>query len=174
VVAELLFVTLAFPVAIVDATDRSVAPVDDANPFVGAQIRAGTDEYVAPPHGGLGRAADRACHVFFEPEVPEVRALAIDRAADATAPLGTERPEIVHLLEERRQVFGVGHRNELAKLEHSVFVEHSAARRRNVGSRGRGERSLHGRQKAQLLAHDPRGFRVVLQAGHLAGRTVRE
>jgi hypothetical protein len=82
-----------------------------------------------------------------------------------STPLRAEGAQMVHLLEERRQVFGFGHRDVVSQLEKARFVERAAPRRRDVCSRACVEGPLHGRQKFQLLANDPVSLGVVLEAG---------
>ena len=52
-----------------------------------------------------------------------------------------ERRQVVHLLEERRQVLRLGHGHVVAQLEHALLVERPAPRRRHVGPGARVERA---------------------------------
>ena len=86
-------------------------------------------------------------------------------AAEAPAALRAQRAEVMHLLEERRQVLGLGDRDVVAQLEQALVVERPAPRGRHVGAGGRVERALHRREELQLFADDARALGVVLEAG---------
>src|SRR6185437_14725891 len=128
-VPELLLVVVALAVAVVDAAHRRVTPVDDADARGRVDVRARPDEDVpAPPRSPLGcvprrpaRAALRLA--LLEAHVPEIRAAAIDGARQAPPPLGPEGPEVVHLLEEGRQVLRLGDRDLVPELEEPLLVE---------------------------------------------------
>ena len=119
-VAELLLVVVPLPVAVVDAAHGRVAPVDDADP-------APESTYDRAPRARRagarrGTPAALACDVLFEAQVAEVRARPVDRAADASPALRPQRAEVVHLLEERRQVLRLGHGDVVAQLEQARVV----------------------------------------------------
>ncbi len=158
-VAELLFVVVPLPVAVVDAADRRVPPVDDADAVGRVDVRTRPDEHVAPTRrrlalGERARAPHTARVRLLEAHVAEVRARAVDDAADAPAALSAERAEVVHLLEERGKVFRLGDRHLVAQLEQALVVERPAPRGRHVGARRRVERPLNRREQLELLAHD--------------------
>ncbi len=83
---------------------------------------------------------------------------------EAAPALRAERAEVVHLLEERRQVFRLGDRHLVAQLEQALVVERPAPRGRDVGAVAASRRALHRREELQLLAHDRGALRIVLEA----------
>ena len=74
---------------------------------------------------------------LFEAHVTEVRARVVDAADQASAPLRPERTEVVHLLEERRQVLRLGDRDLVAQLQEALVVPRPAPGGRHVGARRR-------------------------------------
>ncbi len=140
-VTQLLLVIVAFAVAVVDAAHRGVAPIDDTNPLPRIDVRACPNQDVTAARAGPRRRGSAGSvsvrDTLLEPHVSEVRTRSIDRSADAATALGPERSQVVHLLEERGQVFRLRHRDVIAKLEHPLFVEGAAPRGGEVGARGR-------------------------------------
>ncbi len=162
-IAELLFVVVPLPVPVVDAAHGRMPPVDDADALARVDVRAGTQKDVSTPLGRASGAPLAGGNGLLEAHVPEVRARRVDGAADAPAPLPAQRRQVVHLLEERRQVLGLRHRDVVAQLEHPRFVERPAPRRRYVGSGARIQRGPHGAQELELLQDHARTLGVVLQ-----------
>ena len=121
-IAELLLVVVPLAVAIVDAAHGGVPPIDDADARGRVDVRARADEDVAAscplPASAWG--------LLLEAHVPEVGVARVEGPRDAPASLRPERPEVVHLLEQRREVVRLGDRDLVAELEEALVVERSA------------------------------------------------
>ena len=72
-----------------------MAPVDDANARAAVHVAARADEHVA------------TLAVLGQAQVREVGRLRVDEPLRAAPALRPKRAEVVHLLEERRQVLGL-------------------------------------------------------------------
>jgi hypothetical protein len=101
--------------------------------------------------------------------VTEIRAQAVDDARGALAALRAQGAQVVHLLEERRQVLRLGHRDVVTELEEARVVGGS---RLFLGSlplvRGL-DRGVHRGEQAQLFLDDARPFLVSLETGDVGG-----
>jgi hypothetical protein len=166
-VAQLLVVVVALGVPVVQAAHGRVAPVDDPDPLPRVDVRARADEHVPAALGRHPGPSLAHGHGLLETHVTEVRRRAVDRAADAAPSLTSKRRQVVHLLEQRRQVLRLGHRHLVAQLEHAALVERPAPRRGHVGPDALVQRAPHVGQELQLLADDPGAFLVVLEPGDL-------
>jgi hypothetical protein len=102
--------------------------------------------------------------------VAEVRTRALHGPADAAAPLGSQRAEVVHLLEERGQIFRLRDGDVIPKLEHALLVERAAFGRRYIRTCGAVKGSKYRRQELELFAHDSRALVVIVEAGHSVER----
>jgi hypothetical protein len=178
-IAQRLLVAVALAIAIEDAAHRRVAPVDDADPCAGIEVLLRPDEHVTAPLFARPASAARE-HRLLEPQVREVRALPIERAGRAFPAVRPQRPEVVHLLEQRGQVLGLGRRRQIAELEEPAIVV-----RERLGERARGrdggdvlrvavrlrlalgpERAQHDLEQAHLLSDDAAALLVVFQPEH--------
>ena len=127
-IAELLFVVVALRVAVVDAADRRVPPVDDADALGRVDVRSRPDEHVAPTRRRLapwrtGPLAGRAGLGSSRRMWPKYGLAWSTVPTEAPTSLSAERAEVMHLLEERGQVFRLGDR-------HLVAQAREGARRR--------------------------------------------
>jgi len=91
---DLLFVVVAFFVAVVDPRYRRVAPIDDLH------VRRSIDEAALADHDVARLAALAQAHVR------EVRRRDVDRQRAPAAEPRLERCEPRHLFDQRRQIFG--------------------------------------------------------------------
>ena len=107
---DLVLVVVAFLVAVVDARDRRVAPVDDLD------VRLAVDEAALANHHVLGLAA------LFQLHVREVRRRDVDRQRAAAADSRAERREPCHLLHQRREVLGARF-GDLVAQRQQILVE---------------------------------------------------
>ena len=94
-IAEALLVGVPFFVAVEEARDGGVAPVDDLHAAARLDEAARADQDVAP------------LAVLFEAQVAEVGGLAIDRRRVPLAALARQRLDPVHLLQDRALVLGL-------------------------------------------------------------------
>jgi hypothetical protein len=91
---DLFFVVVAFFVAVVDARDRRVSPIDDLH------VRRPIDEAALADHHVA------ALLLLAQPHMREVRRRDVDRQRAAAAESRLERREPRHLFDQRRQIFG--------------------------------------------------------------------
>src|SRR5437667_265675 len=109
-IAEALLVGVPFLVAVEEARDGRVAPVDDLHAAARLDEAARADQDVAP------------LAILFEAQVPEVGRLAIDRRRVPLAALARQRLDSVHLLEDRPLVLRLRLGQGIAQLDERAGV----------------------------------------------------
>ena len=145
--AKDLVVAVALVVAVVQATDRRIAPVDDSHAALGVEVSA-------PPNQDLPAAA-----VLFENQAAEVRRFRIDVALGHRALVSGEHLESLHLLDQRWHVFEASDRDLVAEPQHLRVVVDGGA----LGLPGltRVEVPEHAREALLFFAHDSALVRVL-------------
>jgi hypothetical protein len=142
-------------VAVVDAADGGVAPIDDAHPSGSIHIRPRPDENVA------------ASAPFLQAKMAEIGACEVNDARHPLSPLGAYRSDGVHLIEESRQVLRLGNSHLLPKLEQAGIVDLRGARAAYRPLLGSDERALDDRKQPQLLPNHEGARPVVVETVNL-------